>query len=212
MQVFFHHYWEGYYANSTVLPEKTEQEVIELMLEGYVRILEEGFRPNGEGIYGREVVLFIGPGHNQTIEVWEVFETWDVQRQEDDAVFVVHPHRDSWRAARPDDFQTYRSQLEMELPAFTQAVTTVHQDQESPNTADRIAPEDIQGRAEGVDLPMFITDANKLRQFYTDTGAYDHPDGTPAPPRRHPQLERQHTHSQHVIRHSRARGNPEGCG
>ena len=24
------------------------------------------------------------------------FETWDVQRQEDDTVIVVHPHRDDW--------------------------------------------------------------------------------------------------------------------
>ena len=32
-----------------------------------------------------------------------------LQRQEDDTVIVVHPHRDDWRDARPDDYQTYRS-------------------------------------------------------------------------------------------------------
>ena len=133
------------------------------------------------GIYGREVVLFISPGNNHATEVWEVYRTWDVQRQEDDTVIVVHPHRDDWRDARPDDYQTYRSALEMELTAFTQAVTTAHQARIA-EYGGRIAPNDIQGRAEDVDLPMLVTDANLLLQFYTDTGAYNHADGPPAQP------------------------------
>ena len=181
VQVLFHPYWEGYYADSTVVPGATEQEVIELMLEGFVRILEEGFVPTGGGIYGREVALFISPGASHGIETWEVYETWDVQRQEDDTVVVVHPHRDRWRASRPDDYQTYRSQLEMEIPAFTRAVTTAHQARVAEYSG-RIAPEDIQSRAAGIDLPMLVTDANQLRQFYTDTGAFTHPDGPPAQP------------------------------
>ena len=60
-------------------------------------ILEEGHERTGEGIYGREVVLFIGPGHSHATEVWEVYGTWDVQRKEDGVVIAVHPDRDDWR-------------------------------------------------------------------------------------------------------------------
>ena len=181
VQVSFLHYWDGYYAQEAASLGMTEQELLNQFLEVFVVILKEGYGRTGEGIYGREVVLFIGPGSNHATEVWQVYETWDVQRQADDTVIVVHPHRDSWRAARPDDYQTHRSQLEMELPAFTQAVTTAHQARVT-EYGGRIAPADIQSRAEGVDLPMLVTDANQLRQFYTDTGAYDHPDGPPSQP------------------------------
>ena len=181
VQVSFLHYWDGYYARTAAEDGMTEQELIDFFLEAFVIILEEGYGRTGEGIYGREVVLFIGPGHSQAIEVWEVFETWDVQRREDDTVIVVHPHRDSWRASRPDDYQTYRSQLEMELPAFTQAVIAANQARVT-EYGGRIAPADIQSRAEGVDLPMLATSTDQLRQFYTDTGAYDHPGGPPSQP------------------------------
>ena len=181
VQVSFLHYWNGYYAQDAANLGMTEQELIEQFLEIFVVILEEGYGRTGAGIYGREVVLFISPGHNHATEVWEVYRTWDVQRREDGTIIAVHPHRDSWRAARPDDYQTYRSSLEMGLPAFTQAVTAAHQARVT-EYGGRIAPEDIQSRAEGVDLPMLVTDANQLRQFYADTGAYDHPDGPPAQP------------------------------
>ena len=184
VQVSYRHYWDGYYASVAASENMTEQEVVEFIRAIDALVLEQGSATQDTAsIYGREVVLFIGPGHNHAIEVWEVFQTrtWDVQRQEDDTVIVVHPHRDSWRAARPDDYQTHHSQLEMELPAFTQAVTTAHQARVT-EYGGRIAPDDIQGRAEGVDLPMLVTDANQLRQFYTDVGAYDHPAGPPTPP------------------------------
>ena len=181
VQVSFLSYWDGYYARAAADEGMTEQELIEDFLEAFVVILEEGYGRTGEGIYGREVILFIGPGSSHATEVWQVYETWDVQRQEDDTIVAIHPHRDGWRAARPDDYQTYRSQLEMGLPAFTQAVTTANQARVT-EYGGRIAPEDIQSRAEGVDLPMLVTDANRLRQFYTDTGAYNHPDGPPAQP------------------------------
>ena len=181
VQVSFLHYWEGYYASAAAEEGMTEQELIEQFLEAFVVILEEGYERTGQGIYDREIVLFIGPGHNHAIEVWEVFETWDVQRQEDDTVIVVHPHRDDWRGARPDDYRTHRSLLEMGLSAFTQAVTTAHQARVA-EYGGRIASEDIQSKAEDVDLPMLVTDANRLQQFYTDTGAHNHADGLPAQP------------------------------
>ena len=181
VQVSFRHYWDGYYASVAASDNMTEQEGVEFIRAIDVLVLEQGSATRDTaGIYGREVVLFIGPAHSHAIEVWEVFEIWDVQR-EDGTIIAVHPHRDDWRAARPDDYQTYRSQLEMELPAFTQAVTAANQARVT-EYGGRIAPKDIPSRAEGVDLPMLVTDANRLRQYYTDTGAYGHPDGPPAQP------------------------------
>lgn len=181
VQVSYLPYWEGYYAHDAANLDMTEQELIEQFLGAFVVILEEGYGHTGEGIYGREMALFIGPGSNHAVAVWEVFETWDVQRQDDGTISAVHPHRDDWRGARLVEYQNHRSTLEMELPAFTQAVTAAHQARVA-EYGGRIAPDDIQSRAEGVDLPMLVTDANMLQQFYTDTGAYDHPDGTPSQP------------------------------
>ena len=101
-----------------------------------------------------------------------MFITWDVERQEDDTVIAVHPLRHLWRAYS-DDYRTYRSQLEMELPAFRRAVTEAHQERVTEYSG-RIGADE--------DLPLLITDANQLSQFYRDTGAYNHPDGPPAQP------------------------------
>ena len=125
------------------------------------------------GITGREVVLFVGPAVDVSAEAWEVFDAWDVERREDGTVVAVHPFRDDWRRAIPDDYQTYRSVLEMELPAFKQAVTAANQERLTEHG----------GRtAADPSYPMLVTDANELTQFFTDIGAYDHPDGPPAQP------------------------------
>ena len=181
VQVISVPYVEDNFARAEAEEGMTGQELFELFVETTVIVLEEGYDRNGEGIYGREVVLFIGPGANYATEAWQVHETWDVQRREDGTIVAIQPRRDDWRGARPDDYQTYRSQLEMELPAFKQAVTTAHEARVA-EYGGRIAPDDIQSRAKGVDLPMLITDANQLRQYFIDVGAYDHPDGPPAQP------------------------------
>ena len=87
---------------------------------------------------------------------------WDVQRQDDGTVIAVRFSRDLWRSRRPDDYQTHRSQLEMTLPVFTQALTTAHQARVT----------ECDGRI-GADesLPMLVTNANQLRQYYTEVGA-----------------------------------------
>ena len=144
----------------------TEQEVVEQLRAARVIVLEQGFHLTGEGVYGREVILFAGPGHSHAHEVWEVVETWDVQRREDGTVIAVHPHRDDWRGARPDKYREYRSRLEMELPAFTQAVTAANQTRVN----------EYGGRI-GADpsLPLLISDVHDLDDFMANTGAYDHP-------------------------------------
>ena len=127
------------------------------------------------GITGREHVLFLDVSGDLSVEAWEVISMWDVQRLEDDTVIAVHPYRDLWRLYRPDDYRIHRSKLEMELPAFTRAVTAAHQ-----------ARLTEYGGRTGSDtrLPMLVTDANRIRQYYTAIGAYTHPYGPPVSPRR----------------------------
>ena len=177
-------YWNGYFAGVAANYDLTEAELIEEMRQGHETLLMQGYpdydyyyetgilRPTG-GIVGREVVLFIGPPDNLSSEAWLVMETWDVQRLDGGTVVAVHPGRDNWRRLRPDGYQTHRAALEMELPAFTQAVTTANQ-----------ARVNEYGGRIGADtsLPMLVTNVDQLRQFMTAVGAYDHPDGPPAQP------------------------------
>ena len=167
VQRYWYTYWEGDFANIASEEGKTEQEYIE-----DVRQMLETDEYLG-AIAGREVVLFIGPAASVSTEAWEAMAIWDVQRQEDGTVVAVHPDRDLWRHYEPDDYLAHRSKLEMELPALMQAVTTANQARVT----------EYGGRI-GADasLPMLLTDASQLRQYYTNVGAYDHPDGTPVPP------------------------------
>ena len=132
-------------------------------------------------IAGKEEVLFIGPASSLSVEVWQAFRIWDVQQREDGTVIAVHPHRDWWRRLRPDDYQTHQSKLEMELPAFKQAVTAAHQAR-ATEYGGRIGPSDAEGIIEGVQLPMLISNVNRLREYYTAVGSYAHPDGPPTQP------------------------------
>ncbi len=123
--------------------------------------------PQG-GIGGREVVLFIGPSVRTSVEAWEVFSTWDVERREDGTVVALHPFR-RWLKLEQQSY------AEVELPALTQEVTAAHEARLFANGGR------IGGRS---GLPMLVTDANQLRQFFSDpkVGAYDHADGPPAQP------------------------------
>ena len=89
-------------------------------------------------------------------------------------MIAVHPDRGHF-SGDPEEYQMHRSKLEMELPAFAQAVTTAHQARVAANGG-RTRPDPS--------YPMLVTDANRLREFFSDpkVGAYDHPDGPPAQP------------------------------
>ncbi len=125
-------------------------------------------------IEGREAILFVGPAVDVSVEAWKVFRTWNVERRDDGTVIAIHPHR-GFFAGDPEDFQMHRSKLEMELPAFTQAVTAAHQARVTANGG-RTRPDPS--------FPMLVTDANRLREFFSDpkVGAYDHPGGPPVQP------------------------------
>ena len=142
--------------------------------ENLIEATKQEFKTAIEGLFpGREHILFLGPPMDLSSEAWRFLGYWDVQKGEDSTVIAVHPHRDDWRSRRPNDYQAYRSQLEMELPALTQLVTAANQARVSEHGG-RIGA--------GENLPRLVTDANQLRQYYTEVGAYNHPDGTPVPP------------------------------
>ncbi len=147
---------------------ETEQEYIER-----IRVFHEQRLDGGEdNIEGREAILFLGPSRDIQVEAWEIMHQWRLERMADDTVVVVHPARDDWRVRR-DDFQQYRSQLEMELPAFRQAATAAHEARVAANGG-RTRPEP--------DFPMLVSDVNRLGDYFREVGAYDDPDNPPAQP------------------------------
>ena len=104
------------------------------------------YYPESTGIGGREAILFIGPSHNAATEVWEVFNTWDIQRNDDNEVVVIHPSRDRWELYQPDTYQTHIDKLEMSLAAFTTAASAAHQALVT-EYGGRIGPSDADGKA-----------------------------------------------------------------
>lgn len=153
--LFIWSYWDEY--EQTLIEELRQQ----------IRTSIDNYFP------GREHVMFIGPPVDLSSEVWRFMGSWDVQRRENGTIIVVHPDHDLWLTLRPDDYQTHVAALEMELPAFTQAVTEAHQARMT----------EYEGRI-GADenLPMLVIDANKLRDYYTEVGAHAPGVPTPAPP------------------------------
>ena len=129
--VDYNNYGAGVFEEEAANRGMTEEEA----LEKFRRLFEdtlEGTNEHvvhyaGDGIYGRELVLFVGPGSNHSTETWEIFSTWDVQRQEEDGTVVaVHPLRNIWQRLRPEEYQTHKAKLEMTLSNFTQAVTAAN--------------------------------------------------------------------------------------
>ena len=154
-----------------------EEHVEELRSSVERVLIEGGDHPFAEvpagGITGREAVLFLGPAVDTSVEAWEVFQIWDVQRRQDGTVVAVHPHRDYWRLDYPDtDYLTYRSVLEMELPAFAHAVSTANQARITEYEG-RTGPEQR--------FPTLVTDANRLRQYFSDPKVGAYAPGVPAP-------------------------------
>ena len=126
-----------------------------------------------EGITGREAMLFLGPSSDASIESWEVYATWDVQRQEDGTVVAVHPDSYFYEYQLPNSYDSLRSRLVLTLPAFTQAATAAHQARVTANGG-RTRPDPT--------YPMLVTDANQLSSYFREVGAYDDPANPPAQP------------------------------
>ncbi len=180
--VWFYTYWRGDYTEDADSAEVKEN--IERLRKHYETLIpRDGIYGVGNvkgtggtepgGVAGREMILFIGPTFDHSSEAWQVYETWDVQRREDGTVVAVHPHRDAWKELRPDEYREHLSVLEVELPGLKQEVTAAHQTRVS-EYGGRIGAD--------TNLPLLISDVHGLDEFMTNTGAYDHPEGTPLPP------------------------------
>ena len=89
-----------------------------------------------------------------------------MERQEDDTVVVLHPYR-RWLT-----YEEYSSVGKIELPTFAQAVTAAHQGRVATNGG-RIGAD--------TDLPMLQTDANQLRQYFSDPEVGGYAPGVPTP-------------------------------
>ena len=178
------HYWDNQYKEIAKEQGQTLAEFLEFARSSMTLLLEGDDNLELPGIYGLELVLFLGPSHNQAVEVWERMNVWDVQRPDEDnsnSVQVVHPDRDIWREYRPEDYATHLSFLEVSLETFTSRVRAAHSARMTENGG-RIGPANIRGRAEGVELPMLVSNVNQLDEFYTATGSYSHSDGPPVQP------------------------------
>ena len=124
---------------------------------GFIRDVPEG------GITNVESIIFLGPEMDASVEGWEVFTTWNMERKEDGTVMVIHPHAFWWQDA-PNVI------TEWTLGEFTMAAQTAH--------AARLS--DYAGRiGEETDLPLLVTNANNLHAFHVETGNVNHPDGPP---------------------------------
>ena len=119
-----------------------------------------------------EMVLFLGPALETSVESWQVYAAWDMERQADGTVIAVHPDRAYWQ--REDNYETaYRSKAEIPLSDFRDAAQAAHRDR----------LDDYDGRAgEDADDPMVVTDATNLHTFYVESGDVDHPAGPPSLP------------------------------
>ena len=127
--------------------------------------------PEG-GIGGRESVLFLAPALTTVAEAWMVVHTWNVERQDDDAVIVVHPYRRYWRDYS-GEWETHKAEIEVPLAAFKTKVAAAHQA--------RITA--YGGRVgEGANDPVLRTNANDLEMYFRDAGAYTMEGGPPTQP------------------------------
>lgn len=106
---------------------------------------------------GRETILFIGPIVGISVEAWEVFETWNIERRDNGTVVAVHPYK--WYYS----LEQHRDALEIELPSFRQQVIEAQAARVEANEG-RVLPEPGH--------PMLITDVYHLRRFFIEVGAY----------------------------------------
>ena len=115
------------------------------------------------GITNVESIMFLGPELDASVERWEVFSTWNMERTDDGTVMVVHPHRFWWQH-RPN------VTTEWTLPTFKTDAQAAHTARLS-DYGGRIGKE--------TSLPRLVTNANNLNAFHVETGNTTHADGPP---------------------------------
>ena len=150
----------------------------------YRRVMEKtlnGENPPPASIFNREQIHFIGPAHDDGVMAWERFETWEVERNDDDEVIVVHPFRDIIRDGGPDYYTEHRNKLEIPLTTFRTEVDDEHQAMVL-EYGGRTAPSDDPGLASGASAPTLVRDYHNLANHFEQIGANDHAFGPPEQP------------------------------
>ena len=135
--------------------------------------LRQGMESNiGNVLGGGEYAVFLGPSFDVSAEVWQIFGLWKIGRKPDGSVVAIHPKRDRWMAEHPTVAAENAALLEMPLASFSKALKSTNEERVS-RFGGRIGMDET--------LPMLVTDANNLSDYYEAVGAYD--DGhVPAPP------------------------------
>ena len=150
-------------------------------VDGWLRRMEWRLMSGGEGypfnapeggIGGRESVLFLAPVLSTVAEAWMVAYTWNVERQDDETVIVVHPYRRYWRDWS-GEWETHKAEIGVPLAAFKAKVAAAHQTRMT----------EYGGRVgEGANDPVVRTNTNDLHLFLRDVGAYTMEGGPPTQP------------------------------
>ena len=125
--------------------------------------------PTG-GIEGYEEILFLGPAMDASLETWQIYEHWDVERRDDETVYAKHPDHWFWT----NHFPVHASKLELTLAEFVRQA----------QAASTKRANDFSGRT-GLEThyPSVITNANNLNAWHVTVGNTTHPNGAPeAPP------------------------------
>ena len=134
--------------------------------------------PEG-GIGGREAVLFLSPALDHSYEVWQSWDQWYVQRNDDGSIVALHPDREPWLRREARTGTPYRSQVEIPLETLIAEVQAAHTARLT-EYGGRIGPATTYYTAE--ELPMLVTDANMLHSYHVAIGNTTHPDGPPVAP------------------------------
>ena len=119
-------------------------------------------------ISGIEGVIFLGSLWDASVEAWAFVNWWGIERGDEGMVKVIHPERNHFVA-----MGEYATEIELTVPAFKQAATAA-------NTA-RVAANGGRTRPKP-GYPMLVTNANNLRTFFVEIGAYDDPANPPEQP------------------------------
>ena len=119
-------------------------------------------------ISGIEGVIFLGPLWDASVGAWAFVNWWGIERGDEGIVKVIHPERNHFAA-----MGEYATEIELTVPAFKQAATAA-------NTA-RVAANGGRTRPKP-GYPMLVTNANNLRTFFVEIGAYDDPANPPEQP------------------------------
>ena len=159
-------------------PDFTDQAHQEKVRSDLERVLVEGGSHGGGigvdvpagGIGGREEMMFIGPAMDRSIDSWQVFSTWDVERMADGTVVAVHPWRNHWAAV---DYETHKANIELTLPSFQTRVAEANTARAADNGG-RVEPDP--------NSPMLVTEASGLAAFYAETGDDSRGSGQTLPP------------------------------